>query len=86
MVLKFHCTLGSHQPSRLEQMSNSRCWICLAAVSEKRSLTKTLLGYKLACPDRKMCVQHVLRGRDQCMMMFWDKKDDAGVVMGVITD
>ena len=39
----------------------------------KRSLTKTLLGYKSACPARKRCVQHVLRGRDQCVMMFWDK-------------
>ena len=52
----------------------------------RQSLTKTLLGYKSACPARKKCFQHVSRGRDQSVMMFWGKKNDDGVVTGVIPD
>ena len=70
----------THQPSRYEQKSISRSWICLVAVAENRSLTKTLLGYKSACPARKRCVQHFSSGLDQSVMMFWCKKDDDGVV------
>ena len=44
------------------------------AERKKRSLTKTLLGYKSACPARKKCVQHVSRGRNQSVMIFWRKK------------
>ena len=49
-------------------------------------LTKTLLGYKSACPVRERCVQHLSRGLHQSVMMFWLKKDDDGVVTGVILD
>ena len=49
-------------------------------------LTKTLLGYKSACPARKRCVQYVSLGRDQSVMMFWGENNDDGMVMGVITD
>jgi hypothetical protein len=38
---------------------------------KKRWLTKTLLGYKSACPARKEGVQHVSRGHDQSLMVFW---------------
>jgi len=53
---------------------------------KKQPLTKTLLGYKSACPVRKSCVQHVSRGLHQSVMMFWCKNDDDGGVTGVITD
>ena len=49
-------------------------------------LTKTLLGYKSACPERKRCVQHVSHGHDHSVMMFWINKDDDGVFTGVIPD
>ena len=64
----------AHSPSREEQIVDLKNSDSPLAGFETNPLTKTLWGYKSACPARKRCVQHVLRGRDESVMVFWLKK------------
>ena len=59
------------------------------AVAENRSLTKTLLGYKSACPAQKSVSSTsrvVVISPDDVLVQKRNSKDDDGVVTGVIPD
>ena len=53
---------------------------------QKLVAVKNVVGLQVGVSSTKKCVQHVSRGRDQSVMMFWYKRDDDVVVTWVITE
>ena len=47
---------------------------------------KNVIGLQVSVSSTRKCVQKVLRGRDESVMMFRRKNNDHGVVTWVITD